>query len=219
MDVEYYQPFYEEYVSAIKKGKYSCHPLGTITNFVSNGRTAPKDDYTDDSSGIPIIKVATASKKLVNFEKLGYVKQGYEGNEKVQKGDIFILSAAHQAEYVGKNVSFLAQDPSKDTYFVGELIGVRANPKICDEYYLFGFLSNKFTFVLINREKRGQTSHIYPADLREIFIPTPPLKTQKKIAREIQSRMKTTNNLKKESEVEFEATKARVEKMILGKEA
>ena len=33
--------------------------------------------------------------------------------------------------------------------------------------------NTKNYYLLINREKRGQTSHLYPSDMKEILIPVP----------------------------------------------
>ena len=38
-------------------------------------------------------------------------------------------------------------------------------------------------YLLVNRERRGQTSHIYPRDIKNIRIPVPPMDIQKRNAR------------------------------------
>jgi hypothetical protein len=165
--------------------------------------------------GISIIKAGTASGKLVNLQKLGYVKKNFDGKQAVLKGDIFILAAAHQAEYVGKNVSLLDEEPKRDTYFVGELINVRANPEKCLSEYLFSFLASQFAFVLINREKRGQTSHLYPEDLKDLLIPIPLLSIQNKIVEKVKSYYSQAKTLQNEAQDVLAKVKEKVEKMIL----
>jgi len=216
IDSKYYQKFYKLFIEEIKKCKFQKEPLKNITEFIMNGRTPDKDDYVnDEENGIPLIKAGTASGKLVNMEKLGYVKNEFKGKQTVAKGDIFILSAAHQAEYVGKNVSLLDDEPSRDTYFVGELLGIRANPDKCLSEYLFGFLSSQFAFTLINREKRGQTSHLYPNDLKNLLIPLPPLSVQKKIADRLESYRNQAQNLQNEVKENLQKAKDKVEGIIL----
>jgi restriction endonuclease S subunit len=163
----------------------------------------------------PIIKAATASGRIVDLSKVGYVKQSFIGSKTVKEGDIFILSAAHQAEYVGKNVSLLAQQPLTETYYVGELIAIRALKNLCLPIYLFGFLSTKFAYVLLNREKRGQTSHLYPDDISELLIPLPPIKVQHKIANVISSRREKAARLQMDATHVLEQSKKQVEAMIL----
>lgn len=184
IDVEYYQPFFEHVVAKVAGSKFGLEKLADVTLLISNGRTPSKDMYdeeNDQDGSVPIIKAGTASGRFVNLSKLEYAKADFSNGKKVQKGDVFILSAAHQASYVGKNVSILDVEPEQDTYFVGELICVRANPEKVLPEYLFGFLSSKVGYLLLNREKRGQTSHIYPEDVKNILLPVPSLKDQKSI--------------------------------------
>lgn len=218
-DVEYYQPFFEHVVSKVAGSKYNLSKLKDVTLLISNGRTPAKEMYdvdNEEDGSVPIIKAASASARLVDLEKLGYAKADFNGGKKTQKGDIFILSAAHQAKYVGKNVSILAVEPPQDTYFVGELICVRANPEIAMPEYLFGFLSGEIGYILLNREKRGQTSHIYPEDIKDIFVPLPPLEIQNKIADEVKRRISDAERLKAEASRIIEEAKKKAEEMILG---
>lgn len=184
IDVEYYQPFFDDIVKKVAGSKFELQKLENVTLLISNGRTPSKDMYDEDNDqagSVPIIKAGTASGRFVDFERLEYAKADFSSGKKAQKGDIFVLSAAHQASYVGKNVSLLDVDPEQDTYFVGELICIRANPEKVLPEYLFGFLSSKVGYLLLNREKRGQTSHIYPEDVKTIPLPIPSLKDQQKI--------------------------------------
>lgn len=215
IDGEYYQKFYKNFIDEVQKCKFPKKRLEDITEFIMNGRTPAKDDYVEDE-GVPLIKAGTASGRLVNLEKLGYVNKDFKGKQTAQKGDIFILSAAHQAEYVGKNVSLLDEEPARDTYFVGELINVRANQEICLTEYLFSFLASPFAFVLVNREKRGQTSHIYPDDLKNLIIPVPPLAVQKKIVDKLKSYRIQAQKLKDEANNNLQKAKEKVEQIILG---
>lgn len=183
IDVEYYQPFFEDVVLKVAGSKFELQKLEDVTVLISNGRTPSKDMYDENNNqgSMPIIKAGTASGYFVDLEKLKYVKVDFSGGKKAQKDDIFILSAAHQASYVGKNVSILNIKPPQGTCFVGELICVRADLKKVLPEYLFGFLSSKIGYLLLNREKRGQTSHIYPNDIKDILLPIPSLKKQKSI--------------------------------------
>lgn len=216
LDVEYYKPGYEEIIGAIKKSGHSLAPLGEITEFIMNGRTPSRDSYSLDESGTPIIKAGTAAGKLVNLEKIGHVKEDFKGKKKARKGDIFILSAAHQAQYVGKNVSLLDEEPKQATYFVGELIGVRANLDKCSSDYLFSFLSSKIIYLLMNREKRGQTSHLYPEDLQTIKVPVPKVNLQERISMEVRLCRERAKKLHKEAGDILEKAKREVEEIILG---
>ncbi|MFA5831824.1 MAG: restriction endonuclease subunit S [Candidatus Paceibacterota bacterium] len=184
IDVEYYQPFFEEVVLKVSGSKFGLQKLEDVTLLISNGRTPSKELYDEDNDqvgSVPIIKAGTASGRFVDLERLEYAKADFISGKKAEKNDIFVLSAAHQASYVGKNVSILDVEPPPNTVFVGELICVRANPEKILPEYLFGFLSSRVGYLLLNREKRGQTSHIYPEDVKNIILPVPSLKGQKNI--------------------------------------
>lgn len=214
VDVEYYQPFFEHIVSKVSGSKFELQKLEDVTLLISNGRTPSKDMYDDDNDQVgstPIIKAGTASGRFVDLNKLEYVKADFTNGKKVEKGDIFILSAAHQASYVGKNVSILDVEPEQDTYFVGELICVRANSEKVLAEYLFGFLSSKVGYLLLNREKRGQTSHIYPEDVKSILLPIPSLKDQKSIV----SVLAKAYEEKRKKEAEIKTILASIDNFVL----
>jgi type I restriction enzyme M protein len=215
IDVEYYQPFFEDVVKKVAGSKYELQKLEDVTLLISNGRTPSKDMYDEDNDqagSVPIIKAGTASGRFVDLEKLEYAKADFSSGKKAQKGDIFVLSAAHQASYVGKNVSLLDVEPEQDTYFVGELICVRANREKVLPEYLFGFLSSEVGYLLLNREKRGQTSHIYPEDVKTITLPIPSLKDQQKIV----AILGKAYEEKKQKEAEIKKILAKIDSFVLG---
>jgi restriction endonuclease S subunit len=215
IDVEYYQPFFEDVVKKVAGSKYELQKLEDVTLLISNGRTPSKDMYDEDNDqagSVPIIKAGTASGRFVDLEKLEYAKADFSSGKKAQKGDIFVLSAAHQASYVGKNVSLLDVEPEQDTYFVGELICVRANREKVLPEYLFGFLSSEVGYLLLNREKRGQTSHIYPEDVKTITLPIPSLKDQQKIV----AILGKAYEEKKQKEAEIKMILAKIDSFVLG---
>ncbi|MBI2475653.1 MAG: restriction endonuclease subunit S [Candidatus Taylorbacteria bacterium] len=215
IDVEYYQPFFEHIASEVAKSKHKLLKLQDITLLISNGKTPSKELYDEDNDqagSVPIIKAGTASGRFVDLEKLEYAKADFAKGKKAQRGDVFILSAAHQASYVGKNVSILETEPPQDTFFVGELICVRANPAKVLPEFLFGILSSRVGYLLLNREKRGQTSHIYPEDIGDIVLPVPSLSEQKKIV----SVLMQAYEEKRRKEDEIKKILAQVDTFVLG---
>jgi restriction endonuclease S subunit len=81
--------------------------------------------------------------------------------------------------------------------------------------YLFSLLNTDIYKTLINREKTGQTSHIYGKDIKNIKIPLPPPEKQKKIANHINEIRATAKQLKAEATQVLEQTKQEIEQMIL----
>jgi restriction endonuclease S subunit len=214
-----FDPFYFDTKFAILRksievGNYEVISVGKVCNFLSSGKTPARDEYSDEKTTFPIIKVASYSGDNIDLNKTDYAnnKQPYI----VEKGDIFVLSAAHQAEYVGRFVKQLDENPAIKTSFVGELICLRANPLLINSDYLFSLFSSKTFQTLLNCEKRGQTSHIYSNDIKHIQIPLPPLEKQEEIAAHINGIRARAKQLQQQAVDTLEHAKQSVEKMILG---
>jgi restriction endonuclease S subunit len=215
LDPFYYDLKFHSLENSVKKGKYPLKNLESLCIFVASGKTPPKSEYSDEVTDYPIVKAGSYTRDCINLDKTDFVKSKHS-NIEVQINDIFILAAAHQAEYVGKKVYILEDLPSKTTSYVGELLGIRANKDICNAHYLFSLLKSDLFLKLLNREKRGQTSHLYPHDVKKIQIPLPPLSIQNEIANHIQSIRNKARALENEAKEILEQAKAEVERMILG---
>lgn len=186
LDSYYYSPIFEKIIKDIKSLKHPCLKLGEICEKVKigkkenvgifNGTTPAKDDYSESQNDPKIVKVASLKKSKVNLNLVEYVKPDIVSQKNIKDKDILILSSAHQAEYLGRNpciVNIPEELANEDITFVGELINVRVNKEIVNPYYLLQLFNTKNYYLLINREKRGQTSHLYPSDMKEILIPVP----------------------------------------------
>lgn len=214
-DPYYYNSKFAKLLCSVSS-KLKMASLSDIAEGVFNGNTPAKDKYTDD--GKPIVKVSCLKKNRVEWSNLAYAKEDKKLNKYIKDNDILLLSSAHQAEYLGKNPC-LVEIPSslkdKNITFVGELICIRPNIKLISPYYLLAILRLEEYHQLINREKRGQTSHIYPNDLEKIKIPLAEKEKQDAIAQEFQNRLEKTGQLKKEASSLLEEAKKKVEEMIL----
>lgn len=218
LDPEYLAKKYRIMEDAIKNSVFESQKLSDVTYLISSGRTPAKMDYVNDASKhdkvYDIIKVGSYSQDLINSKKLDQtiIAPKFE----VKKGDIFILSAAHQSEYVGKHIKFL--DVNLDNVgCVGELICVRANNNIILNSYLFSVLKTDIFKTLINRRKTGQTSHVYPRDIRKIEVPVPNMTKQQEIVEHIDHIRSTAASLQQEANDILVSAKQQIENMILGK--
>ena len=214
IDPDYYSIYYKKIIAKIEKGKYSMDTISNNCINVFSGKTPSSSEYSKDNTVYPIIKVSSYTDYKIDIEKVAFTtnKQPFS----ILKGDIFILSAAHQAEYVGKHIKYLEETPEYSTSFVGELLCIRVNEEKLLSNYLFSLLNTKYYKILINREKTGQTSHIYPKDVESIKIPLPPLQKQNEIAVHISKIRNKANALKQEGKEILEQVKQEVEQMILG---
>ena len=214
IDPDYYSIYYKKIIAKIEKGKYSMDTISNNCINVFSGKTPSSSEYSKDNTVYPIIKVSSYTDYKIDVEKVAFATKEQPFN--ILKGDIFILSAAHQAEYVGKHIKYLEETPKCPTSFVGELLCIRVNEEKLLSNYLFSLLNTKYYKILINREKTGQTSHIYPKDIENIKIPLPPLEKQNEIATHISQIRSKANALKKEGKEILEQAKQEVERMILG---
>lgn len=211
-DPDYYKLFYKALLSAIKDSIYPLYTIESLTEFIESGKTPASSEYIE-SGGVPIIKVGSYTNSSIDLSKVSYSTA--KPSKSVKAGDIFVLSAAHQAEYVGKHIKYLSVQPQEATSYVGELICIRSNEKT-SSMFLFSVLNLDVYKTLINREKRGQTSHVYSKDLKNIQIPLPPLEKQNEIATHIQGIREQAKQLQEEAKQILAQAKQEVEKMILG---
>lgn len=213
LDPDYYQIEYKKLEESIRRGKYPIDELRNNSDLFS-GKTPASTEYSDESTEFPIIKVGSYIDNNIEVSKQAHAisKQPYS----IRFGDVFILSAAHQAEYVGRHIKVLEFNPIVPTSFVGELLCVRPNFEKINYQYLFSLLTLNIYKTLINREKTGQTSHVYSKDLKFIEIPLPPLEKQNKIAEHIADLRTRAKALQEEAEQILAKAKQQVEQIILG---
>lgn len=216
-DCDYYSNKYEILQDSILKTKtddINIVDIDSVVSLIKGGKTPASNEYSDEKTSFPIIKAGSYTEEYINLEKLGYTKE--ENNFEVQKGDIFILSAAHQSHYVGRQIKILNEDIDTKISYVGELISIRTIEDLCNSMYLFSLLNLEIYKTLLNREKTGQTSHIYGNDIKKIKIPLPPIKRQNELAQHIQNLRDDSKRLKQEAIQDLENAKIEVEQMILG---
>lgn len=176
LDPYYYSPLFDRIISEISSSEHPLQPLNDVCINIFSGKTPAKDDYSENLRDPKIIKVSTLKSGKVDLDFVQNVKPSAASDKYVKDGDILILSAAHQADYLGKNpciVSLPNEQKNDGITFVGELINIRANQQKINPYYLLQLFNTRKYYLLINREKRGQTSHLYSDDLGKILIPVP----------------------------------------------
>ena len=216
LDPFYYMTSFYDLINSIAKGTYQVTKLCSICFNIDTGKTPAKSAYleSNEKNILPIIKAGSYTGDFIDITKSDFVKSDFKGNI-VNKGDIFILGAAHQADYVGKKVYYLNDEPKEKTFFVGELVRISTNSNLCDSSFLFSLLKTKPFKALLNREKRGQTSHLYPDDIRHIYVPLPPLDKQKEIANHITLIRQKAQALKNKTMIELALASKGIEEILL----
>ncbi len=216
-DPYYFNPKFKRLLADLQKSKITLAKLKDVAEDIFNGKTPAKEDYAEE--GNLILKVSCLKHNKIKWDNLSYFKEGVPAIKTIKDKDVLLLSSAHQGEYLGKNPSIVEMPTNfkeKNIYFVGELINIRADKEKVNPYYILAILKLNEYYLFVNREKRGQTSHLYPEDLGNVKIPLPPLAVQNKIAEEVKKRMWKAEQLQKEAKEELEKAKKAVEKIILG---
>lgn len=212
-DCDYYSKSYFDLEEMIERSIYPIDKLDKFVIIIRGGKTPASSDYCDEKTKYPIIKVGSYTNDLIDLNKVDYTLTS--NDFEVHKNDIFILSAAHQAEYVGRHIKFLEEEPTMPRSYVGELICIRVDSLKCNPMYLFSLLSTEIYKGLINREKTGQTAHIYGKDIKHIKVPIPPIQKQNEIAEHIYRIREKATKLQQESLEYFEHTRKKIEELIL----
>ncbi len=216
-DPYYFNPKFKRLLADLDKSKIKLVKLKDVAENIFNGKTPAKEDYAEE--GNLILKVKCLKNNKIRWDNLSYFKGSIPVVKTIKDKDVLLLSSAHQSEYLGKNPSIVEIPQNlkdKKIFFVGELINIRTNTEKINPYYILAILKLNEYYLFINREKRGQTSHLYPEDLGNIKIPLPPLSVQNKIAEEVKRRIQKAEQLQKEAKEELESAKQEVEKIIFG---
>lgn len=222
-DVRYFLPFYTQLEKIIENAIYPTKTLSEICIKIVNGLTPSKDGYTEN--GCVVIKVSSLTKDWrIEWKKVAFTSRTFFDKAKkayIKDGDLLILSASHQLDYIGGSFGLVRDIPIEyldQCMAVGELIIVRANHKIVLPEYLLTCFIIKPIQELINRMSRGQTAHLYAEDLQHLRVPIPPMKIQQLIVDELNRRRNEAKRLHTEAENLLTESKARVERIILGEE-
>lgn len=213
-DPFYYQSYFDSWLNAFKQ-KQRCEPLKNVTELICIGKTPSKDAYSEQGS--LIVKAGSLKESKVNWDNVSYT-DSKTLSRKLKDGDILLLSAAHQITYIGKNPCIVEIPNSLkeiNLHFVGELLCIRTNPTELNPYYLLALLNMNCFYFMVNRETRGQTSHLYPNDMQHLQVPVPNKGLQDEIGNEFKRRLDTIRKLKDEAAEIFSQTKKEIEKQIL----
>ena len=100
---------------------------------------------------------------------------------------------------------------------MGEFICIRANEQI-EPLLLFYILNLDIYKELLNREKRGQTAHIYPKDISKIPIVLPDKDLQNEWIKHIKDIIEKADFLEKEADEEEKKAVKKVREILLGEE-
>jgi type I restriction enzyme, S subunit len=154
--------------------------LGSVAS-VFNGKTPSKIEQRP--RGHPVLKIRDVDEygqfrnKFESFVDPAFVNALPE--KLVHRGDILLLNAAHNADYVASK-SFFVNGSAVGSLATGEWMIIRANPEHLDPTFLSFWLQTTAVVAKLRNAVRG--IHLYPTDVAEFPLPLPSLDDQKSTA-------------------------------------
>ena len=153
--------------------------IGTVAQ-VFNGKTPSKAEQRTE--GHPVLKIRDVS-EFGRFRDSfnSFVEPELAAKfsaKKIQPGDILILNAAHNADYVGSKTYF-AEEVTYGALATGEWLIIRASEELSADY-AYHWITSQGTRRKIRELVNG--IHLYPKDVARLKIPLPSLSEQRRIA-------------------------------------
>ena len=124
--------------------------------------------------------------------------------------------AAHQASYIGSKIDVVDYIPAglKNVLTVAEIMSIKTAREL-NPYVLLLFLRSQVGYELIQRQVKGQTSHLYPKDVKQIKLPKKLLPlSQSDSGKEIERLIKSSLQKKREAKERLEEAKNFVENLL-----
>ncbi|MFH1866988.1 MAG: restriction endonuclease subunit S [Patescibacteria group bacterium] len=195
--------------------------LGELAE-IKIGKTPAFDDYLP-SGERRIMKFRAITGRGIDLEneERGFIKEEFfqkNKQNKLNKDDIVLGSAAHQAHYIGKYLDIVDELPKEfadGVLTVAEIMTIRAKEAI-NPFVLLLFLRSGLGYELIQRQIKGQTSHLYPKDVGGIGIPEAITKISKSEAgKAIESNVRSSLEKSRLSRQKLQEAKKVVENLIV----
>jgi len=199
-----------------------CVLLGNYVD-IAIGKTPAFDDYVENGKRILKFRAVTGNGLDWTNEERGFVKPSVaskNGESCIRQDDILFGCAAHQAHYIGSKidiVDFIPNEFSEGVLTVAEVMRIRSKGEI-NPYVLLLFLRSEMGYQLIQKQVKGQTSHLYPKDVAQIKIPKQLLAlSNSKEGKEIEEKLKSSIKKNRLSVEKLEEAKKFVENLIENK--
>ena len=159
---------------------------------VFNGKTPSKIQQRD--KGHPVLKIKDVNEfGVFRGNNESFVDQELADKHKdkwIQVGDILILNAAHNADYVGSKI-FFADESVQGFLPTGEWLVIRAKKDIVYPEYLFYWIVSPDVKIRLKKIVKG--IHLYPKDVAEMYIGLPSLTNQERQLKVLRSARKIFN--------------------------
>ncbi|MBT0664914.1 hypothetical protein KI809_11440 [Geobacter pelophilus] len=164
LDAEHYPAEVKDFFDGIVKCQRRT--LGYCCTDIFTGSTLSESEYHS-------VYQTTVANLDTSFLRPPYrnVVSSKSLQKKIQNHDLLICAAAHNASYIGKDITYAVVEgtiiPST------EVIVIRPDHSKVPSSYVRTFLKTKIGFLSLQATVRGITAHAYPADISDVEIPMP----------------------------------------------
>lgn len=139
------------------------------------------ESQNKDGDGIPVSRIETIANGTVNYQKVGYVNGDKDySKHRLKPGDL-LFSNINSREEIGKTAIYRGEHP---LYHGMNLLRLRYDSNAFSPYfayYLYDSPMAQDAFFRMSKAAVGQSS-INQSQMERLFLPTPPLPEQHKIA-------------------------------------
>ena len=163
--------------------------LKQAIQFVRNGITISQKK---GAIGIPITRIETISKRIVDRNAFGYANifDTEKYHEYLLQDKDILISHINSPKHLGKSAIYYAQAGEKILHGMN-LLCIRSIPNFSSEF-LFAFLQTSFFRGHVNKHMKHAVNQasITTSDIKEIIFPIPPLAEQQRIVTQIEALLK-----------------------------
>jgi len=139
------------------------------------------ESQNKDGEGIPVSRIETIANGIVNYQKVGYVSGGKDySKHRLEPGDLLFSNINSRAE-IGKTAIYRGEQP---LYHGMNLLRLRYDSNTFNPYFAYYIYDSPMAqdvFFRMSKAAVGQSS-INQSQMERLFLPTPPLPEQRKIA-------------------------------------
>jgi len=217
-DPTFHRLNYEKFRNSIMISPFKAKKLKDIVTYLDYGLMPTQDYAFSENDGLPMIRVTNITKSgYINMEKTEFIKFDTPKlyDKLVQENDILMVQCGNTTgkcamvtkEFVG--------------YTFGSFsFGIRSDPEIISQYFLFYLLNSQIVQEQLNRSititsVRPNTSK---PEVENFLIPIPPLSKQQEISERITAIRNQAQELRKSADSAMKKASAEIEMILLGNE-
>lgn len=165
-----------EWIGAIPEG-WQVKRLGVLGTF-SKGGNISRDDLTLQGKNAILYGDIYTKYNIKAEEICHHVPEKIAGNSvRINKNDILMTGSGETKEDIGKTIVFLGDE----AYIGGDVILFRQN--VNSSLFLSYALNSQYAKIFKYKQSKGEiVVHIYPYNLRGLYLAIPPINEQKSIA-------------------------------------